>query len=162
MEEEQIFTHTTAVTPCGEFNCQSFPLIEGNIYYLSDEEMEKLGRHELKWSTEEYEAEEPVFEEIEVEEEGEDGKKITHVERREAGTNKVMKTRPILIPNDPTEENNRIHASERIAELKRLLADSDYLAIKFVEGELSAEEYAPHKAERAQWRAEINELEECL
>lgn len=161
MEEEKL-THTTAVTPCGEFNAQSFPLIEGNVYYISDEEMEKLGRHELKWSIEEYEDEEPILEEVEVEEEGENGEKLTRPEVREVGTRKVTKTRPILIPNDPTEENNRIHASERIAELKRLLANSDYLAIKFAEGELSAEEYAPHKAERAQWRAEINELEACL
>lgn len=161
MDEEEII-QTTAVTPCGEFNAQSFPLIEGNVYYISEEEMEKLGRHELKWSTEEYEDEEPILEEVEVEEEGEDGEKLTRPEVREVGKRKVMKTRPILIPNDPTEENNRIHASERIAELKRLLAQTDYEAIKYAEGELSAEEYAPYKAERAQWRAEINELEACL
>ena len=41
------------VTPIGDFNCQSFPLIEGNIYEISEEELAKLGRHELKWSEDE-------------------------------------------------------------------------------------------------------------
>ena len=47
----------------------------------------------------------------------------------------------------------------RIAELKRLLAASDYKAIKYAEGVLTAEEYAETKAERQAWRDEINELE---
>lgn len=38
------------VTPIGDFNCQSYPLIEGNTYEITDEELEKLGKHELKWS----------------------------------------------------------------------------------------------------------------
>lgn len=49
---------------------------------------------------------------------------------------------------------------ERIRELKRLLADSDYKAIKFSEGELTEEEYAPTRQQRRTWREEINELEQ--
>lgn len=48
---------------------------------------------------------------------------------------------------------------QRIDELKMLLADSDYKAIKYAEGWLSAEEYAPIKAQRQAWRDEINEIE---
>lgn len=47
----------------------------------------------------------------------------------------------------------------RIAELKRLLNESDYKAIKFAEGLISAEEYAPIKNERQTYRNEINLLE---
>ena len=47
----------------------------------------------------------------------------------------------------------------RISEFKSLLKSTDYKAIKYAEGELSAEEYAPTLAERRAWRAEINELQ---
>ena len=48
---------------------------------------------------------------------------------------------------------------QRIAELKRNLKDTDYLALKCVEGELSIADYTPIKEQRRQWRAEINSLE---
>ena len=47
----------------------------------------------------------------------------------------------------------------RIIELKRLLQSTDYKAIKYAEGELSAEEYAETKAQRKAWREEIRALE---
>jgi hypothetical protein len=47
----------------------------------------------------------------------------------------------------------------RIAELKRLLAESDYQCLKHADGELTDEEYASIKAQRHAWRVEINELE---
>ena len=47
----------------------------------------------------------------------------------------------------------------RIAELKQLLADSDYKAIKYAEGLITATDYAPIKAMRESYRAEINMLE---
>lgn len=50
----------------------------------------------------------------------------------------------------------------RIAELKRNLQNTDYQAIKYAEGELSAEDYASTKAQRQSWRAEINQLESEL
>lgn len=46
----------------------------------------------------------------------------------------------------------------RINELKMFLAETDYKAIKYAEGELSEEEYAPIKAQRRAWREEINQL----
>jgi len=50
-------------------------------------------------------------------------------------------------------------APERIAELKNRLYASDYQAIKYAEGWLSEEEYAPIRAQRQAWREEINTLE---
>ena len=50
----------------------------------------------------------------------------------------------------------------KIAMIKERLRAPDYLAIKFAEGELTAEEYAETKAKRRAWRAEINELQEKL
>lgn len=48
----------------------------------------------------------------------------------------------------------------KISMLKERLASSDYQAIKYAEGQLSEEEYAPIKAQRQAWRDEINRLEE--
>lgn len=42
---------------------------------------------------------------------------------------------------------------------KQELSDSDYKALKFAEGVLSAEEYEPDRLAREQLRKEINELE---
>ena len=43
--------------------------------------------------------------------------------------------------------------------LKLKLAKTDYKAIKYAEGLISEEDYAPIKAQRQAWRAEINQLE---
>lgn len=56
-----------------------------------------------------------------------------------------------------TKEQSRKHL--RIDELKKKLAETDFRAMKFAEGEYTAEQYAPYKAQRAAWRAEINEIE---
>ena len=55
----------------------------------------------------------------------------------------------------PVDENE-----QRIWQLKELLQESDYKAIKFAEGWISEEDYAPIKAERQAIRDEINKLEE--
>lgn len=47
----------------------------------------------------------------------------------------------------------------KIAELKANLNATDYQAIKFAEGVLSASEYKAIKEQRQAWRDEINELE---
>ena len=44
--------------------------------------------------------------------------------------------------------------------LKQLLANTDYKAHKYVDGEISQEEYDQIKVQRHQWRVRINELEE--
>ena len=50
----------------------------------------------------------------------------------------------------------------RVWELKRFLADSDYKAIKYAEGQITEEEFAPIRTQRQAWRDEINELEKQL
>lgn len=53
----------------------------------------------------------------------------------------------------------RFELGYKIIELKRKLRETDYKAIKYAEGELSAEEYAETKAQRKAWREEIRALE---
>ena len=56
-------------------------------------------------------------------------------------------------------ERARIAAQVEISQLKRKLADTDYISAKIAEGAATKEEYADKLAERAGWRARINELE---
>ena len=49
--------------------------------------------------------------------------------------------------------------SEQILQLRGLLHNTDFKAIKYAEGELTEEEYAPIKEDRRSWRAQINALE---
>ncbi len=46
-----------------------------------------------------------------------------------------------------------------IDDLKTLLAGTDYKAVKYAEGLIPDDEYAPVKAQRQVWRDEINRLE---
>lgn len=48
----------------------------------------------------------------------------------------------------------------RLFELKSQLTNTDYQAIKFAEGVLTEEEYAPIRQQRQEWRDEVNRLEE--
>ena len=137
------------VTPIGLFNAQTLPLVEGNIYDISEEELTKLRNHELRWETEEF------IDEVDVLDE--DGNVVAK-EKRKA-------TRPILVENDRSDEiaeGQRQAKLREIAELKKNLSDTDYEAIKYAEGAMTEEEYAPYKTQRAEWRARINELEESL
>lgn len=111
--------------PLSDFGCQDYPPIEGKGYEITKDELDKLSKHELKWSV------------------GASGKSI-------------------LVPNDPTEENKQNGYRKRIAELKKLLAESDYKAIKYAEGTISESEYMLTKAQRQAWRDEINTLEGML
>lgn len=55
-----------------------------------------------------------------------------------------------------------MHQSEidsEICALEQLLAQTDYLALKHVDGALTDEEYASAKADRQSWRDRINELQ---
>ena len=56
----------------------------------------------------------------------------------------------------------RFDAKCEIEELKNHLANTDYMAIKFAEGILTAEDYAEARANRIAWRERINILEEML
>lgn len=56
-------------------------------------------------------------------------------------------------------ESSREYKEARIIELKSQLSATDYKALKFMEGWLTEEEYAPIRAERQAIRDEINRLE---
>lgn len=59
-------------------------------------------------------------------------------------------------------QRKKFENSELILQLKQKLLNTDYLCLKYAEGELTEEEYAPIKAQRKEWREEINRLEEDL
>ena len=50
----------------------------------------------------------------------------------------------------------------QIEKLTSKLALTDYLAIKFAEGEITQEEYAPIKKQRRAWRDEINAIQATM
>ena len=52
-----------------------------------------------------------------------------------------------------------VEKQDNLLRLHGLLNATDYLAIKYAEGLLTEEEYAPYREQRRQWRAEINALE---
>lgn len=62
-------------------------------------------------------------------------------------------------PEEEAEMQIDIPIKEQIAQLKEQLSATDYKAIKYAEGWLTDEEYAPIKAERERIRNEIRELE---
>lgn len=142
--EEEILESRVQATPIGDFNWQKKPIDPNNCYLISQDEIEKLGKHLLKWSTENYQATEDILDD----------------EGNLTGQRQVTKTRPILVPNDPTEENAIRDAQEEIAALKAELAKTDYEAIKFAEGEMSEIKYEPYRVKRKKARARINELQE--
>lgn len=51
------------------------------------------------------------------------------------------------------------YPKEQIKILKDALSQTDYQAIKYAEGELTEEEYAPIREQRKAWRQRINDLE---
>ena len=57
-------------------------------------------------------------------------------------------------------ELTKIKNQNRINELKQLLKETDYRAIKYAEGCYTEEEYKPYKELRQSYRDEINELEQ--
>lgn len=52
-----------------------------------------------------------------------------------------------------------VETESRIAFLRAELAETDYLCLKYTDGALTEEEYAPIRAQRAAYRAEINALQ---
>ena len=68
---------------------------------------------------------------------------------------------PVLRSDDEkAPELAQIAAQAEISLLKRKLADTDYIAAKIAEGAATPEDYADKLADRALWRAKINELED--
>ena len=73
---------------------------------------------------------------------------------------KLPAGKPVLRTSEQkAPELERIAAAQEIAELKAKLTATDYIAAKIAEGAATSEEYAEKLAERAAWRARINELE---
>ena len=63
-------------------------------------------------------------------------------------------------PHKTQEMIDRENAIQEITQLKKQLSDTDYKAIKFAEGQLTEEEYAPDKEQRAYWRQRINLIQQ--
>jgi hypothetical protein len=59
-------------------------------------------------------------------------------------------------------DKNTNYLLNEIAQRQNQLRATDYQAIKFAEGEMSAEEFMPVKLQRKEWRAQINALQEEL
>ena len=55
--------------------------------------------------------------------------------------------------------NSEVSVETQINELKEKLRETDYQAIKYAEGLINEEDYAPTKKQRQEWRNEINKLE---
>ena len=73
---------------------------------------------------------------------------------------KLTDGKPVLrTAEEKAPELERVAAAQEIAELKAKLTATDYIAAKIAEGAATREEYAEELAERASWRARINELE---
>jgi hypothetical protein len=62
-------------------------------------------------------------------------------------------------PEKSPEEKAKEEKQNRIAELKRMLAETDYVIIKIAEGVATKADYADIIAQRQAWRTEINDLE---
>lgn len=67
-----------------------------------------------------------------------------------------------VIDYDNSQDILKQEKLERISELKSLLSATDYKAIKYAEGLISEQEYAPIKTQRQAYRDEINELERAI
>lgn len=66
----------------------------------------------------------------------------------------------LYVPPTPAEEFAAAK-SAKLGELGELLSRTDYQAIKFAEGEITAKQYAPIKTARAAWREAYNAAEKC-
>ena len=65
---------------------------------------------------------------------------------------------PMKTEEDKLKDQYRIE----IQQLKKQLSDTDYKAIKYAEGQISEEGYAPIRIQRQSYRDRINELEALL
>ena len=73
---------------------------------------------------------------------------------------KLTDGKPVLrTAEEKTPELEHIAMAQEISDLKTKLSETDYIAAKIAEGAATREEYAEELAERAAWRARINELE---
>jgi hypothetical protein len=149
--EKDIEIKGKLVTPLGDFNCQTFPILKSNKFFITDEQLDLLNQHKLKWA----------YDEDTIEQEEIKDKPIRDTESNEIigfETREIVVRHPKLVENDNTIEEQKANALKRIEELKALLKDSDYRAIKYAEGFYTDEEYSPYKEQRQVYRDEINSL----
>ncbi|MDR2486157.1 MAG: hypothetical protein LBD55_12300 [Treponema sp.] len=72
------------------------------------------------------------------------------------GLARVIEGKIILGKND--DEKAEEEKPLRVMDLRRRLAETDYLAVKIAEGSATKEEYADQIAQRQAWREEIRRL----
>ena len=94
----------------------------------------------------------------EVLDSNEQGEEIT-VKKEIPAETEIYYTCDLVAKFRSAKEVEKQQAIARINHLKEELAKTDYQAIKYAEGWLSAEEYAQIKAQRQACREEINRLE---
>lgn len=87
---------------------------------------------------------------------------IGKVEDIHVGFDKYIKKK--IVKDDVAYETSQKKSAilAKIAQLKALLEQTDYEAIKYAEGQLSESEYAEMKQQRKEYRDKINKLEESL
>ena len=76
--------------------------------------------------------------------------------------NNALTVENLQLTAEQEKEISIIEISTKINILKEQLAETDYKALKFIDGEFTEEEYAPIREERKNYRIKINELEKCL
>ena len=76
--------------------------------------------------------------------------------------NNALTVENLQLSAEQEKEISIIEINTKINILKEQLAETDYKALKFIDGEFTEEEYAPIRKERKACRIKINELEKCL
>ena len=89
----------------------------------------------------------------------ENGCYIAEIEPKEDGTRQFKIKQ---IPQKTEDEKLIEQYQAEIIELKKYLSDTDYKAIKFVEGEITESDYQEVKSQRHDARVRINELESLI
>lgn len=132
------------------------PLDDDFKYFITDEELDKLSKHQLKWSSETYQADVDTYEE----KENADGS----VEKIKTGTETVEKVRPILVPYDNSHDLAIQNAKAELKEIHKWLCDNDWKVNKIVIGEWQQddERWLEYLQERQVKRARQDELNEVL
>ena len=87
---------------------------------------------------------------------------VNEEELKLIGLGKKFDNNTIVEDTTYQERKSKEENQTRISELKSKLAQTDYKAIKYAEGLITEEEYAPIKAQRQLWRDEINQLEQMI
>ena len=76
--------------------------------------------------------------------------------------NNALTVENLQLSAEQEKEISIIEINTKINILKEKLAETDYKALKFIDGEFTEKEYAPIREERKNYRIKINELEKCL